>query len=124
MINAQPTPYSPAANFLLYVPGITTLLDGTRPLYSTGSAPLTSIILVDLVSTTFAPSTASFSTSTPSTTIQRLPTKHPSSIITGLACNGSSTPPIPTPPLKCTPLPICAQLPTVAQVSTMLPSST
>ena len=45
-------------------------------------------------------------------------------MITGAACNGSRTPPIPTPPLKCTFLPICAQLPTVAQVSTIVPSST
>src|SRR5687768_5347918 len=94
------------------------------PLVSIGSDPLTSMILVDCVSTTLAPSTASFSTRTPSTTIHLDPIKQPSSIITGLACKGSSTPPMPTPPLKCTCLPICAQLPTVAQVSTMVPSST
>ena len=37
---------------------------------------------------------------------------------------GSKTPPMPTPPDKCTFLPICAQLPTVAQVSTIVPLST
>ncbi len=42
----------------------------------------------------------------------------------GGGLQGSSTPPIPTPPLKCTFLPICAQEPTVAQVSTIAPSST
>ena len=82
------------------------------------------MILVLMVNTTLAPSTASFSTRTPSTTIQRLPINAPSSIITGAACKGSRTPPIPTPPERCTFFPICAQLPTVAQVSTMVPSST
>src|SRR6185312_14491355 len=38
----------------------------------------------------------------------------------GLACNGSSTPPMPTPPDRWQLAPICAQLPTVAQVSTMV----
>jgi hypothetical protein len=37
---------------------------------------------------------------------------------------GSSTPPMPTPPDRCTFLPICAHEPTVAQVSTIVPSST
>ena len=46
-----------------------------------------------------------------------------SSIIVGVACSGSSTPPIPVPPDRCTFLPIWAQLPTVAQVSTMVPVS-
>src|ERR1700729_2267031 len=72
MINAQVTWYSPAGNFFGYVPGITTLRAGTRPLYSTGSDPLTSMIRVDCVNTTFAPRTASFSTITPSTTMLRL----------------------------------------------------
>ena len=45
-----------------------------------------------------------------------------SSMMVGLACSGSSTPPMPTPPDRCV-LPICAQEPTVAQVSTMVPSS-
>ena len=53
-----------------------------RPLYSIGSSPLTSIILVDCVNTTFAPSTASFSTITPSTRIQREPKKKLTSKIT------------------------------------------
>ncbi len=50
--------------------------------------------------------------------------KQLSSMMTGLACSGSSTPPMPTPPDRCTFLPICAHEPTVAQVSTMVPSST
>ena len=45
--------------------------------------------------------------------------KQLSSMMVGLACSGSSTPPMPTPPDKCTFLPIWAQEPTVAQVSTM-----
>src|SRR5579863_9458447 len=61
MINAQVTWYSPAGNFFGYVPGMTTLRAGIRPLYSTGPGPLTSMIRVDWVSTTLAPSTASFS---------------------------------------------------------------
>src|SRR5476649_836366 len=64
------------------------------------------------------------STITPSTISERAPIKQLSSIMVGLACNGSNTPPIPTPPDRCTFLPICAQEPTVAQVSTMVPEST
>ena len=58
------------------------------------------MILVDFVKTTFAPKTASFPILTPSTTIHLEPMKAPSSTITGDACNGYKTPPIPTPPLK------------------------
>ena len=50
--------------------------------------------------------------------------KQSSSMIVGAACSGSSTPPMPTPPERCTRLPICAQLPTVAHVSTIVPWST
>ena len=50
--------------------------------------------------------------------------KQSSSMITGPACSGSSTPPMPAPPEMWTLLPICAQLPTVAQVSTIVPSPT
>ncbi len=82
------------------------------------------MILVLPVNTTLAPNTASFSTRTPSTTIQRDPIKALSSMTTGAACRGSKTPPIPTPPLRCTFFPIWAQLPTVAQVSTIVPEST
>ena len=46
--------------------------------------------------------------------------KQSSSITTGLACSGSSTPPMPAPPLMWQLAPICAQLPTVAQVSIMV----
>ena len=97
---------------------------GTRPLVMTGSLPVTSTMGVDAVSTTLAPSTASSSTTTPSTTMEREPMKAPSSMITGEALGGSSTPPIPTPPERCTPAPICAHEPTVAQVSTMVPAPT
>jgi hypothetical protein len=64
------------------------------------------------------------STITPSTTSDLAPMKQLSSMMVGAACSGSSTPPMPTPPDRCTFLPICAQEPTVAQVSTMLPLST
>ena len=54
-----------------------------KPLIYFGLLPVTSIILVDAVNTTFAPRTASFSTLTPSTTMQRDPKKTLSSIMTG-----------------------------------------
>ena len=50
--------------------------------------------------------------------------KQSSSMITGPAWSGSSTPPIPAPPEMWTLRPIWAQLPTVAQVSTIVPSPT
>ena len=52
--------------------------------------------------------------------MQREPMKAPSSTITGCACTGSSTPPTPTPPARCTSAPICAHEPTVAHVSTIV----
>ena len=64
------------------------------------------------------------STITPSATSERAPMKQLSSMMTGLACRGSSTPPMPAPPEICTLAPIWAQLPTVAQVSTMVPLPT
>ena len=64
------------------------------------------------------------STITPSTISERAPMKQLSSMMVGLACSGSSTPPMPTPPDRWTFLPIWAQEPTVAQVSTIVPSST
>src|SRR5919199_975680 len=79
---------------------------------------------VEAVSVTFAPSTASSSTNTPSTTMQREPMNAPSSMITGDALGGSNTPPNPTPPERWTFLPTCAHEPTVAQVSTMVPAPT
>ena len=60
----------------------------------------------------------------PSVTMQRLPMKASSSTTTGTAFGGSSTPPMPTPPERCTRSPIWAQEPTVAQVSTMVPAPT
>ena len=56
--------------------------------------------------------------------MHRDPTNASSSTTTGTALGGSSTPPIPTPPDRWTFLPIWAHEPTVAQVSTMVPSST
>ena len=47
-----------------------------------------------------------------------------SSTIVGEACSGSSTPPMPAPPERWQCLPTCAQEPTVAQVSTIVPSPT
>jgi hypothetical protein len=82
------------------------------------------MIGVEAVSTVFAPSTASAPTRTPSTTMQREPTKAPSSTTTGLAWSGSSTPPMPTPPERWTSVPICAHDPTVAHVSTIVPDPT
>ena len=68
--------------------------------------------------------TAPSSTITPSTTSERAPMKQSSSMMVGLAWSGSSTPPMPTPPERCTFFPIWAHEPTVAQVSTMVPEST
>ena len=60
-------------------------------------------------------------TITPSATSERAPMKQLSSMITGPACSGSSTPPMPAPPEMWQFLPICAQEPTVAQVSIIVP---
>ena len=92
-----------------------------RPRVIVAGTAFTSTIGVDAVRTTAAPSTASCSTTTPSTTIARLPMKQPSSMIPGLACTGSRTPPSPTPPDKWQSRPTCAQLPPVAHVSTIVP---
>src|SRR3546814_18277448 len=87
------------------------------------SPVLRSTILVVDVMNTPMDSTEPLPTRTPSTTSDRAPIKQSYSIMTGSACKGSSTPPMPTPPDKCTFLPIWAQLPTVTQVSNMVPSS-
>jgi hypothetical protein len=68
--------------------------------------------------------TAPSSTITPSTISERAPMKQLSSMIVGAACSGSSTPPSPAPPDRCTLRPTCAHDPTVAQVSTIVPSPT
>src|SRR5580765_5531982 len=78
------------------------------------------MIGTEAVSDTFGASTASRPIRTPSVTMQREPRKAPSSTITGFAPGGSSTPPIPTPPARCTFAPICAPEPTVAHVSTIV----
>src|ERR1044071_4506221 len=54
------------------------------------------------------------STTTPSTTSERAPMKQLSSMITGFAWIGSSTPPMPTPPARGTFLPLWAHEPAVA----------
>ena len=69
---------------------------------------------------TFADRTAPAPMRTPSVTMQREPRKAPSSTITGTALGGSSTPPMPTPPARCTSAPIWAHEPTVAHVSTIV----
>ena len=69
-------------------------------------------------------STAPSRTIAPSATSERAPMKQLSSMITGPACSGSSTPPMPAPPDMWQFLPICAHEPTVAQVSIMVPLST
>src|SRR5512138_521904 len=103
---------------------MTTDRAGTRPLYTTSCGPVTSMIGVDAVITTFAPSTASSSTRTPSTRMQRLPMNAPSSTTLGPAPGAPSTPPTPTPPARWTFAPTCAHEPTVAQVSTIDPVPT
>src|SRR5919199_551014 len=75
---------------------------------------------IDAPSVTCGPITASRPTTTPSTIAALEPTNAPSSTITGRAPGGSSTPPIPTPPARWTPAPICAPDPTVAHVSTIV----
>jgi hypothetical protein len=56
--------------------------------------------------------------------MERLPIIASSSTITGAACGGSRTPPMPTPPERCTRSPICPHEPTVAHVSTMVSAPT
>ena len=71
-----------------------------------------------------APNFAPRRTRAPFTIMHREPTKQSSSTTTGTASGGSSTPPMPTPPERCTRLPICAHEATVAHVSIIVPSST
>ena len=123
-MSAQLTWNSPAGKLRARVPGTTTERAGTRPRWVMGSSAVTSMMGVLLVSVTFAPSTAPSSISTPSVTMQREPMNAPSSTMTGRAPGGSSTPPMPTPPARWTSRPICAPLPTVAQVSTIVPEPT
>src|SRR5689334_24057202 len=120
MISAQARLYVPAGNSFGRVPGTTTERGGTCPRCSTGSGPVTSMIGIDAPSTTCGAITACSPTTTPSTITAREPTNTPSSTITGRAFTGSSTPPIPTPPARCTSAPIWAHEPTVAQVSTIV----
>ena len=71
-----------------------------------------------------SPSTAPRPTRAPWVTMHRLPMRASSSTTTGTALGGSSTPPMPTPPERWTRAPIWAHDPTVAQVSTIVPSPT
>src|SRR6056300_869609 len=82
------------------------------------------IILVDWPIKTPIETTEPSPTITPSTISDLAPIKQLSSMIVGLACIGSNTPPIPTPPERWQFFPTCAHEPTVTQVSTMVPSST
>src|SRR4051812_17183457 len=103
-------------------PDTTTEPAGTRP-YSTSPVSRRYILVLAPMNTPIEITLPS-STITPSTISERAPMKQLSSIMVGLACKGSSTPPMPTPPERCTFLPICAHEPTVTQVSTIVPSST
>src|SRR5215207_8734653 len=119
-MSAHATWNVPAGNSFGRVPGSTTDRGGTSPRYSTGCGPVTSMIGTDAESETLGASTAPSPIRTPSVTMHLEPTNAPSSTITGSACGGSSTPPIPTPPARWTSAPICAHEPTVAQVSTIV----
>ena len=59
IIKAQGTLNVPELNSFGTVPGITTDFDGIYPLINFGLSPLTSIIFVHDVKTTFSPKTAS-----------------------------------------------------------------
>ena len=104
------------------LPGTTTEYGGTLPIWIWPVARSTTLVVAEM--NTPIDSTAPVPTITPSTTSERAPMKQLSSMITGLACSGSSTPPMPTPPERWQFLPIWAHEPTVAQVSTMVPVST
>ena len=76
------------------------------------SSPVSaSITGIDPVRIAPAPSTTPLPTRAPSATMQREPIIVSSPMITGAACGGSSTPPMPTPPERCTRSPICAHEP-------------
>ncbi len=100
------------------VPARSVVIPGSRPKqYPAGTYQVPCALIV-------GKRTASSSTRTPSTRMQRLPMNAPSSMMFGRAPGGSSTPPMPTPPARCTLAPTCAHEPTVAQVSTMEPAPT
>ena len=116
-------PNSPPGNFRSLVPPTHTDQAGASPRGS--SAPVsTSMTCVVGVRMAPAPSMQPCRTRAPPTTMAREPTIATSSTTTGTALGGSSTPPIPAPPDRCTFLPIWAPEPTVAQVSTIVPVST
>src|SRR5581483_2640193 len=119
----SPGPGSPFfIGFPGVVPGTTTEYAGTSPC---STCPVSrSMILVEAPRKTPIESTEPSRRITPSATSERAPTKQLSSMMTGPACSGSSTPPMPAPPEMWQFFPICAQEPTVAQVSTMVPLST
>src|SRR6202043_1460902 len=119
----QGMPKSPPGKLRVRVPPTQTDHAGASPRAS--SSPVsTSITRVLLGRIGPEPSLAPRRTLAPSTTMLRDPMNASSSITTGTAFGGSSTPPMPTPPDRWTFLPICAHDPTVAQVSTIVPEST
>src|SRR5919202_2526977 len=120
MTSAHASSYVPAGNSFGRLPGTTTARGGTYPRCSTGSGPVTSMTGIEAPNTTCGAITACSPTTTPATITAREPTNTPSSTITGRAPGGSSTPPIPTPPARCTFAPIWAPEPTVAHVSTIV----
>jgi hypothetical protein len=116
--STQARPNSPPGNVRGRVALTATDHEGTRPRPS--SSPVSaSITGMDEVRIDPAPRTVPRPTRAPSAMMQRLPMRQSSSTMTGAACGGSSTPPMPTPPLRWTLRPIWAQDPTVAQVSTI-----
>ena len=78
------------------VPGTTTEYGGTSPVNT--SPVVRSTMRVEAPRNTPMLSTEPSRTTTPSATSERAPMKQLSSIITGPACSGSSTPPMPAPP--------------------------
>src|SRR5215467_9422803 len=116
-------PNSPPGKERLRVPLTHTDQAGASPRGSS-SPDCTSMMCVVGVRIVPAPRTAPARTLAPLTTIDREPMNASSSTTTGTALGGSRTPPMPTPPDRWTFLPICAQEPTVAHVSTIVPEST
>ena len=120
MISAQETPYAPAGNSFGRMPGMTTARGGTQPRCSTGSEPVTSMIGMDAVNTTFGAITAPAPTRTPSTTIAAradesavLDDHRPRLRRLEHAADADAA-------RRWTSAPICAHEPTVAQVSTIV----
>src|SRR5580704_856641 len=123
MTSTQGKKNSPPGNSRRRDAPTATLQGGTTPRPS--SSPVAASI-TGMLGFRITPSarTAPAPTRAPWVTMHRLPMLASSPTITGVALGGSSTPPIPTPPARCTRAPICAHDATVAQVSTMEPAPT